>query len=153
MCPPRSKIINCHSLRIQNLGTHDRNCLPPAQAHSKNRAGRLPSPQVDGIRSPIRHPSPQRPCLILNLDRIHILIRPNMRRSKGGFLLWQFPCLNRSAALLELLLGRDIIHLREFLHLARFDLQYLQLEWCGVRSWERARRWGKKRNISVLDKR
>lgn len=96
--------------------THNRDSFSPAQAHSQDRGSCLPGSQVDGISSPISHPSPECPRLVLALDWVHVLVRPDMVGSKSRLLLWQFPCLSRSAAVHELLLRWDVTHLGDVLH-------------------------------------
>jgi len=109
---PLAKLV----LVFWNGKTHSRNCLSPAQAHSQNTRGCLPSSKIDRIRSPVSHPSPHRPRLILQRYRIHIGVRPDMIWSQSRFLLWQLPCRDRGAALLELL-PRRYVFLGEVLHL------------------------------------
>jgi hypothetical protein len=100
-----------------NLQTYDWNGLPPAKPDSQDGGSSLPGSQIDCISGPIRHPSPQSPSLILDLDRIHILISPHMIWGQSRLLLWQPPRLRGGCALLELLLGRNIPHARDVLHL------------------------------------
>jgi hypothetical protein len=101
---------------------HDGNCVSPVEANSNNARGSLPSPQIDGISSPICHPSPQSPCLILWWDRVHVGIGPHIGRRKSRLLLGELPSFDGGTSCNDGLFAVDVGF---DLLLTRYELDHL----------------------------
>lgn len=98
--------------RIDIPNDHDWDSITPVQAHRDNRRGCLPSTKIDGIGSPIGHPRPKRPSLVLGWHGVHISIRPYFGGGQRGVLLGKLPGLDGGTSRPDSRLGRKVLRHR-----------------------------------------
>jgi hypothetical protein len=110
---------NCDAGSTDN---HDGNGIAPVETDGNHTGCRFPSPQIDGISSPVCHPGPQRPRLKLWGDRVHVGIGPDIWRGKGRLLLGKLPGLDGGTSCPD---GLFAVDMRFDLLLARNELDHL----------------------------